>query len=144
MTTPTRCRQCSIRPVNTPGTLCNECACKGEMPEADCEGTSPTHDPDIGSYYEWRGWHVDPDGTTSIERYAVEQFRRGENNALREIAPLVGAEHMPTYHNVKRKATNLAAENARLREAMHCAILKIQDGAASHAEGVLEGALAGV
>ena len=79
------CTTCN-RQVLHDGTTCCVCA-EGElafgMPEPDCYGTSPTHDPDIGSYNEWHGWYVGPDGITSIERYA--QAKAAEAERLREI-----------------------------------------------------------
>ena len=79
------CTTCN-RQVLHDGTTCCVCA-EGElafgMPEPDCYGTSPTHDPDIGSYNEWHGWYVGPDGITSIERYA--KAKAAEAERLREI-----------------------------------------------------------
>jgi hypothetical protein len=43
---------------------------------------------------------------------------------------------------IRRGVAKTDADIARLREAMHTAVLKIQDGAARHAEGVLVAALA--
>lgn len=54
----------------------------------------------------------------SIERYAPEQFKRGENHALREVAKWCGAEHMPTYNWIKKRIEAKAAEADRLREAL--------------------------
>lgn len=85
------CTTCN-RQVLHDGTTCCVCAGKGEMPEPDCYGTSPTHDPDIGAYYEWHGWHVGADGTTTIERYAqakaadAEKAIRERDAAIKEIS----------------------------------------------------------
>jgi len=91
------CTTCN-RQVLHDGTTCCVCAGKGEMPEPDCCGTSPTHDPDIGSYYEWHGWHVGPDGTTSIERYAQAKAAEAERlwEALMLLRPKV-LHHDPEY-----------------------------------------------